>query len=392
MNIIFFFDRQINPNKGGTERATYLIAHLLKNRGHNVFYLSVYPVENPDTAITTFFLPDKNPLSEENKLYIQDICQKENIHVIINECGNGEFANTFSNTYLDINSKIITVLHFSIYEGLNYFKELVRYDLPRNLPNLLKMIAYTLKMPFNKYKALKRKKTRFRLIHNHSDKIVLLSKKYISDLKSLSNIRNNDKLISIKNPMSYSLCESPESIFSKKENEILFVGRLSYSEKRVDRLLEIWNMLFHQYPDWRLTIVGDGPDKNNLQEKAKRLGLERCFFEGFQEPLTYYNRAKIFAMTSTHEGLPMVVIEAMQHGCIPILFNSFGAAEEMIDHGVNGFLIPPFNKTDYSNKLKELLQNPDRILEISKKSMEKTKEYDITLIGQDWEDLLNSLF
>ena len=69
-----------------------------------------------------------------------------------------------------------------------------------------------------------------------------------------------------------------------KQNEIIFVGRLDYSSKRVDRILKVWEKLQDKNIDWRLTIVGGGQDRERLENLSKQLKLERITFAGHTNP------------------------------------------------------------------------------------------------------------
>lgn len=108
--------------------------------------------------------------------------------------------------------------------------------------------------------------------------------------------------------------------------------------------MRIWEKVEKACPGWHLDIVGDGPDAELLKDSAQKLGLSRIVFHGFQNPGPYYSRASIFCMTSTFEGFGLVLVEAMQHGCVPIAFDSYPAVRDIISHGENGILIPPFRK------------------------------------------------
>lgn len=114
-------------------------------------------------------------------------------------------------------------------------------------------------------------------------------------------------------------------------------------------------------PDWHLDIVGDGPDAEMLKDSAQKLGLSRIAFHGFQNPEPYYSRASVFCMTSTFEGFGLVLVEAMQHGCVPVAFDSYPAVRDIISHGENGILVPPFQEEIYSNALTSLINNPGEL-------------------------------
>ncbi|RGN76255.1 glycosyltransferase [Segatella copri] len=83
----------------------------------------------------------------------------------------------------------------------------------------------------------------------------------------------------------------------------------------------------------------------------KEISSRYLTFEGFQSPIEYYKRASIICMTSSFEGFPMVLVEAMQFGCVPIAFDSFEAIRDVIIPEKTGELVKPFKIKDFVNKL-----------------------------------------
>lgn len=73
---------------------------------------------------------------------------------------------------------------------------------------------------------------------------------------------------------------------------MLFVGRLDNRSKKLFTLIDIWYRLCKLYPQWKLIIVGDGPDKDVLINKAK--DISNIEFKGYQDPREYYEKASIF--------------------------------------------------------------------------------------------------
>ena len=93
-------------------------------------------------------------------------------------------------------------------------------------------------------------------------------------------------------------------------------------------------------------------------------------------------------MTSIYEGTPMVIIEAMQCGCIPMVYGTYAAAHDMIDDGVDGFVVPPFNEGLYAEKLSQLMDDEDLRLRMKKNAIASSKRFDIDAILDQWEGLL----
>lgn len=389
MNILFYFDHQINPERGGTERVSDLLAHKFLSEGYNVYYLSKYQ-EYPIKDIKTFFLPDVSSLiSMKNISFVENLINEYNIDYIINQGTNGEDIYLFNHNTIDVSAKIISCLHFSVFEGLQYFKELLNLSFGVSHPvSFLKDCIRWLISPYSKYKALRSKRKRFRFIYKYSDAVVVLASQYKDDYIRVAGLKESEKLYSIPNPLTFNDADYHEK---DKRNELLFVGRLSYAEKRVDRILKVWKRLQNRFVNWTLVIVGDGPDKSRLETLAKSLELEHIEFVGFCTPDEYYKRAKLFCLTSTHEGFPMVLLEAMQNGVVPVVFDSFGAAKAILDYGKNGSLISPFRLDDYAEALAKLMSQDEYRMECAQNCKSFVKHFSSNVILDYWKELFGKL-
>lgn len=217
------------------------------------------------------------------------------------------------------------------------------------------------------------------------DKMVLLSNSYKEELNSIFKFPSN-KLIGIANPFL-----GVESFnIGCKSNSIVYVGRIANDQKRISSLLRIWKKVQPEIGEWTLEIVGGGNELPTWEEKAKDMGLEGITFHGFKSPDEYYKRSKIIIMTSLNEGFPMTLVEAMQYGCVPILFNSFGAASDIVDDGVNGILVKPFNENQFACRLVSLTRD-EHLNDMSKKCVEKSQVFDSKVIIRQWLDLFDEM-
>lgn len=96
---------------------------------------------------------------------------------------------------------------------------------------------------------------------------------------------------------------------------VLAVGRLN-SQKGFDVLLDAFALFAPQHKDWRLVILGEGPERDALTQQAERLGLAgRVRLEGFVDPAPYYQDCRMFVLPSRFEGMPNALLEAMGQGC-----------------------------------------------------------------------------
>ena len=134
--------------------------------------------------------------------------------------------------------------------------------------------------------------------------------------------------------------------------------------------------------------MGDGPKRQQLEAQSRKLGLRNIYFEGFQKPESYYEDASIFSLTSGYESFGLVLVESMAYGCVPMAFNSFETACDIIDNGINGKLIQPFDIEAYAQQMVWLMDNQEQRKEMAQKAIEKSKAFDIDAIGKLWYDLI----
>lgn len=123
---------------------------------------------------------------------------------------------------------------------------------------------------------------------------------------------------------------------------ILFVGWL-VKRKGVSDLLNAFGIIAAKLPQAYLLIVGDGPERENLEALSRIMGIEkRVIFAGLvknEEMPSYYNITDVMAFPSYGEGLPNAVVEAVSCGK-PVVATNVGGIPEVIITDVNGFLIP----------------------------------------------------
>jgi glycosyltransferase involved in cell wall biosynthesis len=124
---------------------------------------------------------------------------------------------------------------------------------------------------------------------------------------------------------------------------VVYVGRLA-EEKGVTHLLDAFALLLRQEPDQRLTVVGDGPLRAQLEVQAACLGIAaRVTFAGARPQAdipAYFQRATLFAMPSLQEGLGLVAAEAMACGC-PVVAHDIPGVQGLVVREETGLLVPP---------------------------------------------------
>lgn len=226
---------------------------------------------------------------------------------------------------------------------------------------------------------------KYRRVYQSSDIYGVICEYYIDELRQILSLPQNAEKIKII-PCFITL---PHDIRMPKQKNIIYVGRLSRRDKRLDRLLRIWQQVAQDLPEWNLKIVGQGPDEGRLRRLAQQYKLPRIFFEGYSHHVQdYYDEASLLCITSSFEGWPLCVAEAQANGVIPLAFNSFGGARDLIQNPDEGVLVPPFDEAAYASQLVKLANDPGRMARMQHAVLKKSLRYSVENAGTVW---LNSL-
>lgn len=141
---------------------------------------------------------------------------------------------------------------------------------------------------------------------------------------------------------------------------LLFVGRL-VAAKGLPILLESLAALQKKHPDIVLTVIGDGSERRQLEQLTAKLGLsQNVNYVGYKSQLEvreYLQQTDIFVMSSFAEGIPVVLMEAMASG-VPVVATQIAGVSELVEHGINGYLIPPGDSIYLRENIEKLLNNP----------------------------------
>ena len=234
-----------------------------------------------------------------------------------------------------------------------------------------------------------------RYVYNHSDLYMILSPSFVEKFQNFTGISNLSKLVVQTNPLTINTDNYTYSA-EKKQKEIIYVGRIDYNQKRINRIIETWKELEHLHPDWKLRIIGDGPYRKEIEQQTKELKLSRVYFEGFKNPKNYYKRASILILTSEYEGFGLVIVEGMSYGVVPVVYGSYSAVYDIIEDNNNGIIVKPhngtFDKFEMANQLSFLMDNDIRRDNMAQEAIRTcNKKYSIETIYQSWEKIFNHL-
>jgi glycosyltransferase involved in cell wall biosynthesis len=176
-----------------------------------------------------------------------------------------------------------------------------------------------------------------------------------------------------------------------REKSVLFVGRLCDKDKNISGLLRIWAKT--NKDGWTLKLVGDGEDKQYLEDYAKQLGVSSSVeFVGWVDtPMEIMTTSSLFCMTSHIEGFALVLIEAMACGLPVVSYDLPYGPSDIITDGIDGYLIPNGDEQVFADRLSQCLANEDRIAPMSVAAIEKSKQFDVDTITDLWIKKYNEL-
>ena len=161
----------------------------------------------------------------------------------------------------------------------------------------------------------------------------------------------------IPNPCMLDNCQL-STIHSQFPKTVLAVGRL-HEQKGFDLLLEAWQSIEKQYPEYTLRIVGEGPKRAELEAQIENLHLQHVSLAGRAADMAKeYAVASLFVLSSRYEGLPLALIEAMWSGTPCVAFDCPQGPAELLADG-RGWLVENGNVEKLTQQLIDTLAHPD---------------------------------
>lgn len=388
MNILFLLKTY---DLGGVEVVSTVLAKKFIASGHRVVVFAfdkgkgtALSYFNNIETITGYGYVD----NKDNKNYLRKVLQDNKIQVVLNQWGLPyKPIKILKKASKGLNIKIISTHHND--PGANGLLKDVEIKIENSTSYLLKKIlGYKREL----IKIITSHSMQY--VYKHSNKFLVLSNSHIEHFKDFTGIKHPSKLLVQTNPLT---TDNDNFFFNKanKEKEIIYVGRIDYNQKRVYRIIDTWNLLEQKFPDWKLTIVGDGPERTNIEKQVKEKNLKRVSFEGFQNPKSYYERASILLLTSEYEGFGLVLVEAMCFGVIPVAYGSYSAVYDIIENNKDG-IICDYRKEGFptqtmADKLSKIMSDNNIRNNMALNAIEKSKKYSIDNIYKSWEGIFNSL-
>ncbi|WP_234179647.1 glycosyltransferase [Bacteroides pyogenes] len=370
---------------GGAERVTRDIAQWVRNFDYEV-YIAACHKKGEAENVSLIELPHEDYHSKENADAIVDLIRTLSIDIFVLpgiQCRQFAYIRSACTS-----CKFVYILHnvpfWEVIGNSEHKKHAAKGSFWKTLEwHLLTNPKATWLKVYEKRLMKEYKKT-----YDLVDAYVVLCEGYKSELEKKLRLSDLNKITVIHNA-EYEV----ENISMDKKKQLLFVGRMTYEHKRVDRLLDIWKMIYKKVPGWELILVGSGSEERALRQRAEKMKLERVTFTGWSlNPSVFYKHASVSCLTSTFEGWPLCLTEAQANGVVPIAFDCCAGIREILSpSGENGILIPPFRKRKYADELCKLLLDPEKLACMRENVIRKSQEYSVEEVGRKWLQLFDRL-
>ncbi len=186
----------------------------------------------------------------------------------------------------------------------------------------------------------------------------------------------------------------PERVSDLKGKNIISVGRLA-PEKDYEELIKVFSEIDSSFEEWKLHIVGDGDEREKLQNLIREKQLEnRIIMHGFLgkeeiEKLMY--QSSLYLMTSLTESFGLVLIEAQSYGLPCIAYDSAQGAKEIITSGKNGILVENRDRNRMVKEIEKCLQDLEYRQRIGKAGRENALHYSKESIQNQWYEFIDRI-
>lgn len=177
-----------------------------------------------------------------------------------------------------------------------------------------------------------------------------------------------------------------------RSKSVIFVGRYSY-QKDIRALLRIWEIVHQRHPEWQLHIYGDyGDEQDVLEPQIKSMNKNIVVHEPTPTIFEEYIRSSMLLLTSRYEPFGLVLPEAMSCGLPVVSFDSPYGPADIIDDGVDGFLIKNRNIEEFADKVCLLMENEDLRRKMGTAGVLSSQRYQASRVMPQWIKLFGQVF
>lgn len=389
MKIVFVQTRSFSQNQSGVPRVTFNLGKCFTQQGLDVAYFSFKNKGHIKPKYGNLYhATEIGGLKNKTNIdYFKKTLLSLKPDIVINQM---PYEKNLRDSLFDLSTKTdfksIACIHNSLFNFKSNVKDIMKRRLPSPFGNIMATdILSQIPLQYHKSKHSKDLKA---IIKAHDTTLLFTPSNY----KELEYFLNPEDLRDANiNFMPNPATEICETIPPHKEKTILHVGSINITQKRSDLLLDFWENIFENLPNWNFKILGHGPYFKHLQADLNKRKLPRVELLGFQKPEEYYKKASIFMMPSAYEGFPNTVLEAQSYGCPVVAFNSYAALDWIVGENNIKLLAKPFDTYSLSKKCLHLANDERNLKEMQNYALENVKRFALDKIADQWQNLFKQI-
>jgi glycosyltransferase involved in cell wall biosynthesis len=238
------------------------------------------------------------------------------------------------------------------------------------------------------------KQTLVFILYRRAYRVIAVSNGIVPDLKEnyripLQKIRVVYNGIAIDKIDALASIQPDALFFDGITPVVLSCGRLA-EMKNFPLLINAFAMLLKKIPA-RLVIMGAGKQRQSLEKLVSELGIaSHVFFTGYMEnPFQYMKKSDIFVLSSLYEPFGLVLVEAMVCGTPVISTDCPSGPGEIIEHGVNGLLVPPNDPQALADAMKKVLTSPLLRRKLSSGGRKRALDFSVEKMTAEYERIFD---
>lgn len=181
------------------------------------------------------------------------------------------------------------------------------------------------------------------------------------------------------------------AVSTLENKRVIWVGRFDYQKLPME-MIRIWEKIYPLHSDWQLDIYGEGEQRQELEDKARSLGMNIVIHQPTEDIFACYRESSILVSTSLFEPFGLVIPEAMSCGLPVVAYDCPYGPAGIIKDGVDGYLIKNRNVEEFADCVCQLIENEQVRIEMGKAGIVSSQRYGEDRIIPLWLKKFEKLF
>lgn len=382
MRILIVLTPALDPTQGGVQMSTVKLARMLSHLGHEVGVFSFSNTGNvSQTTCEVFGAPEPNGIRTPLNLQaLGKLIETFKAKVVINQM---PYEHAIGRVLHQSSVATLGCLRNTLFSVRNNLDQYAEHTLPAPLVGLGKT-ALGHKLLLARHK--RRHANELRDIFATYDRFVMFGEPNLTELRFFIPDFDPAAIALIPNSIPDVAPKLPA-----KYRRILWLGRVTRTQKRADMILPLWERLGARLPNWEFDVVGEGDLGESLRWEAAQRGIPRITFHGKQVSEPFFRKSAVFLMTSEFEGFPNTLVEAQSRGTVPVVFDSYPIASWLVSNGKDGALVKTGDLAAMEAAIMDLCTSPAKREQMAKMALKSAERFTEARVCRKWQVLLEEV-